>query len=110
MGRGVQNLVSILYDRAKLLQHRSSFSLPHKNISLHATGQNAPDKTLRNSRVTAELWVLLTRFMSQFCNLEFGNGGSKNFGQFVDPCSWASNKGRVSDKRVVHIDARKWPS
>jgi hypothetical protein len=40
------------------------------------TGQNAPDKTPRNSRITPEMWVLRTRFMSQFCKKEFGNGGS----------------------------------
>lgn len=113
MGRGVPILVSFLYDRAKFLQHRFIlffFLSTQKCISSHVLGRMHQIKTPRNSRITPELLVLRTRFMSQFCNLEFGNGGFKNFGQFVDPCSWGSNKGRGSDKRVVHIDARRWPS
>ena len=112
MGRGVPILVSVLYYRAKFLQHRSIFFPPstQKCIGSQVLGRVRQIKTPRSSHITPELWVLRTRVMSQFCNLEFGNGGSKNFGQFVNSCSWGSNKGRVNDKRVVHIDARRWPS
>jgi len=45
MGRGVPILVSVLYDRAKFLQHLSIlFSFHTKMYQFTGTGQNAPDK------------------------------------------------------------------